>query len=164
MKKLGKIVKKIDSNKKLVYYIINTDRKKGGKKMKFDDNAPIYMQIMDLLKSQISSGEIEIGEKLPSVRDMAKKLKVNPNTIQRSYQELEREELVFTQRGMGTFATEDEKMVDELRYETAKKLIVNFVDEMRGLGYEDLEILDITRKYINREVESDEDSRDKESN
>ncbi len=48
---------------------------------------------------------------MPSVRELSTKMKVNPNTIQRSYQELERENLVFTQRGMGTFVTEDENII-----------------------------------------------------
>ncbi len=68
--------------------------------MEFNDNLPIYIQIMNLIKSSIASGEIRGGgDKLPSVREFSKELKVNPNTIQRSYQELERENIVFTQRG-----------------------------------------------------------------
>ena len=83
--------------------------------MDFNDNLPIYIQIMNLLKSKMVSGEISGGDKLPSVREFSKELKVNPNTIQRAYQELEREELVFTQRGMGTFVTEDIEIIKRLK-------------------------------------------------
>ena len=91
--------------------------------MNFDSNLPIYIQIMDLIKRQVITGDLKEGDKLPSVREIATQLKVNPNTIQRSYQELERENLVYTQRGMGTFVTEDKQLVKELKVNIAKNII-----------------------------------------
>ena len=57
----------------------------------FDESIPIYIQIMDMIKQRICAGQLSMGDKLPSVRDMAGELMVNPNTVQRAYQELERE-------------------------------------------------------------------------
>lgn len=126
--------------------------------MEFNNNLPIYVQIMDLLKSQISSGELDMGTKLPSVRDMSKKLKVNPNTIQRSYQELEREELVFTQRGMGTFVTKNLDLIENLKYGTAKDLIFNFIKDMKALGFTNDDIIKVVKDFIYEGVESYEDN------
>lgn len=103
--------------------------------MKFNNNLPIYIQIMDYIKEKIASGELGEGEKLSSVRELSTKLRVNPNTIQRSYQELEREDLVFTQRGMGTFVTEDENKIKNLKNDMAFNVINNFIKDMKTLGF-----------------------------
>ncbi len=117
--------------------------------MEFNNNLPIYLQIMDLIKSQVSKGELSIGEKLPSVRELSKDLKVNPNTIQRVYQELEREEIIYTQRGMGSFITEDVELIKNLKSESVMSLIENFVGEMHNLGYSDGEVIEKVKEFIN---------------
>ncbi len=108
--------------------------------MEFSSNLPIYIQIMNLIKTKVVSGEITCGEKLPSVRDFSKDLKVNPNTIQRVYQELEREQLLITQRGMGTFVTEDINTIKYLKQSMATDLIDQFFMEMKKLGFQSDEI------------------------
>lgn len=125
----------------------------GGEKLKFHDKLPIYVQIMDYLKRKIATGEINGGEKLPSVRELSKDLKVNPNTVQRSYQELEREDLVYTQRGMGTFVAEDENLVRNLRKSMAEEVIKNFILEMKGLGFSSKDIIEIISEKINKGAE-----------
>jgi DNA-binding transcriptional regulator YhcF (GntR family) len=82
---------------------------------------------------------------LPSVRDIATELKVNPNTIQRSYQELERENLVFTQRGMGTFVTEDTEKINELKKDMASNIVGDFIINMKAMGYKTEEIIDLIK-------------------
>jgi len=109
--------------------------------MNFNDNLPIYIQIMNLLTKRIISGELKGGEKLPSVRELSTELKVNPNTIQRSYQELEREGVVYTQRGMGTFVSEDRKILNELKQNTASSIITHFMQDMSSLGFSKEEII-----------------------
>lgn len=116
--------------------------------MKFNNNLPIYIQIMDYIKKQIITQELREGDKLPSVRELSTKLKVNPNTIQRSYQELEREDLVFTQRGMGTFVTEDKEIVKRLKVNMASDVVKNFILEMKSLGFNQKEIIDLINKGI----------------
>lgn len=119
--------------------------------MEFDDKLPIYIQIMNYLKKKMVSGEINGGDKLPSGRELSTELKVNPNTVQRSYQELEREGLVYTQRGMGTFATEDKQVVVELKRLMAVEVINNFIEEMRSLGFDNGEIIEIVSDKIKKE-------------
>jgi GntR family transcriptional regulator len=103
--------------------------------MDFDNGLPIYIQILNLLKIKMATGDIKEGDKLPSVRDMAAELKVNPNTVQRSYGELEKEDLLYTQRGMGTFVTEDIEKLKALKKKMATKRIQSFMLEMNKLGY-----------------------------
>ena len=108
----------------------------------FDDNMPIYLQIMDRIKMDIVTEKLKANYKLPSVREMATKLKVNPNTLQRAYQELERLEIVYTQRGLGTFVGDRANMVDELKQEMAREVMDSFVLRMKQLGFTELEIIE----------------------
>lgn len=103
--------------------------------MEFDDRAPIYTQIMDLVKRRIAIGELKVGQQLPSVRDLAQQVVVNPNTVQKAYLELEREGYVATQRGMGTFVSGDRGTVDLLRQGLAHDIVATYVAGMRSLGY-----------------------------
>lgn len=121
--------------------------------MDFSDNLPIYIQIMNLIKSKIVSEEICGGDKLPSVRELSKDLKVNPNTVQRTYQELEREGFVFTQRGMGTFVTQDKDAIKKLKKVMATDIVNSFLAEMKKLGFTPSEIMDIISEWIEEEIE-----------
>lgn len=67
------------------------------------DSRPIYLQIMDEVRRAIVLGLTEADQMLPSVRQLAAELRVNPNTVQQAYRELEREGVVYTRRGRGTF-------------------------------------------------------------
>jgi GntR family transcriptional regulator len=109
--------------------------------IEFNDKTPIYLQIMDLIKMDIVTGTLKAKDKLPSVREMAMTLKVNPNTLQRAYQELERLGIVYTQRGMGTFVGEEKSMVEDLKKEMAKEVIDSFILRMKSLGFTDNEII-----------------------
>lgn len=116
--------------------------------MEFNNREPIYLQIVNAIKRKIVSREIAVGEKLPSVRELAGELKVNPNTVQRVYAELEREGLVYTRRGMGKYVSEDETLVKGLRNEMARNVLVSFIEKMKDLGFDKEEILDSVKKNI----------------
>ena len=109
--------------------------------IEFNDKTPIYLQIMDLIKMDIVTGKLKANDKLPSVREMAGNLNVNPNTLQRSYQELERLKIVYTQRGTGTFVGEEKNMVDDIKKEMAREVIDSFILRMKSLGFTDSEII-----------------------
>lgn len=112
----------------------------------FNGKSPIYIQIMDLVKKDIVTDKLKCGDKLPSVRDMAGNLKVNPNTLQRAYQELERLGIVYTQRGMGTFVVEDKDIVDTLKNEMAQEIMDSFIFQMNSLGFNEEEIINIIKQ------------------
>jgi DNA-binding transcriptional regulator YhcF (GntR family) len=107
----------------------------------FDPNIPIYVQIMNTIKQNLVTGNLKPGDKLTSVRELAEKLSVNPNTVQRAYQELEREGVSETRRGMGSFVVERETLISALKTEMAKTLMKNFICGMKSLGYSDDEML-----------------------
>lgn len=117
---------------------------------KFDENIPIYLQIINKIKYDIIRGNLKVGEKLPSVREMAQKLKVNPNTLQRAYQELERQGITYTQRGMGTFVSQDEDTVISIKRETSKEMVSNFINGMKNLGFSNEDIISIIKENLER--------------
>lgn len=115
----------------------------------FNASKPIYLQLADRIHRQIVSYELKKGEKLPSVRDMAIKYSVNPNTIQRTYSELEREGILETRRGQGTFVTEQEDRLVLLRDHLKHEQIVSFVQVMQEMGYSSDEIISGLKNHLN---------------
>lgn len=109
----------------------------------FDANTPIYVQIIQNIKEQIVTGTLAPGDKLPSVREHSESLSVNPNTVQRSYQELERENVTETRRGMGTYIVENIDLIQKLKTEMAESLLAQFIDGMYALGFKNNELLSI---------------------
>ncbi|WP_138160518.1 GntR family transcriptional regulator [Peptoniphilus catoniae] len=89
--------------------------------MKFDNNRPIYIQLLEDFKLKISSGEWKSGEKMDTVRNLAKVYGVNPNTVQRALSELEREGLAESNRTAGRFITGDEKLIEKIARESFYK-------------------------------------------
>ena len=118
--------------------------------LKLRDTRPIYIQIIDGLKEQISTGILLPGEKLPSVRELAAQLTINPNTIQRAYRELETEGYIYTVSGKGSFAAEQsdvngrrneallkefDEIVRELLYLSGdKEALIRRIEEIAGGG------------------------------
>lgn len=105
----------------------------------FITSKPIYLQIAERVMKKIVRGHLQPGSKLPSVRELALQFKVNPNTIQRTYSELERMEIVATRRGQGTFVTSDEAILAELREQLKREHVNMFVNDMKemGVGFEE---------------------------
>ena len=100
----------------------------------FENNIPIYIQLLEYLKIYLISGVFKCGDKLPSVRDLALSAKVNPNTLQKALFELEEEGLIFTERTNGKFVTTDKKIIEKTKNELAKSISENFKKEMNNIG------------------------------
>ncbi len=101
----------------------------------FQRDKPIYQQLLDRLSSEIVRGDRKPGDKLPSVRDYAIETGVNPNTMSRTYKELEIMGIAETRRGQGTFVTEKEERLEQLRNEMKTKHTESFVRQMKDLGF-----------------------------
>ena len=101
----------------------------------FRSDLPIYAQLVDKIKLGILSGELPPGAKLPPVRELAMEAGVNPNTMQRALQELEREGMVYAQRTSGRFVTEDTAVIEGIKKAMAEDLIQVFASSMAELGY-----------------------------
>lgn len=104
---------------------------------------PIYIQLMEVLKFKIISGAYKPGDKLPSVRDLAAEASVNPNTMQKALSELERENLIYTNRTSGKFISEDEAMLYKLKQDIAREEIQKFFTNMSKLGFSKKETIQI---------------------
>ncbi len=103
--------------------------------MNYDPNRPIWLQVMTALETDIITGKIPPGDKLPGGRELALRYGINPNTAARVYQELERNGLCETRRGLGTFVTENAERIAFLRGETARQAVEAFLNRMDLLGY-----------------------------
>lgn len=107
----------------------------------FRDRRPLYEQIKDKIKELIISGAISENEKVPSVRELAAMLAINPNTIQKAYKDLESEGYIYSQRAKGSFVTPQSAVA-----QTAKKIeLFNSLDALLqelffcGIPYEEIE-------------------------
>ena len=116
--------------------------------MAFDDRLPIYRQIILQFSRAFVRGDIKPGDRIPSIRELSVLLKVNTNTIQRVYQEMERDKLINSKRGTGYFFTEEADMMDITRKNLAYDSLKRFVEEMRAIGCADKEILDELKTYM----------------
>ena len=109
----------------------------------FRNDQPIYSQLIQRLTEAIVSGVYAPGEKLPSVRELALEVGVNPNTVQRALTELEREGLVFSQRTAGRFVTENENMIVNAKLRIADERVSEFLRSMKTLGCGKQEVISL---------------------
>ena len=107
----------------------------------FDDERPIYTQLLEKIRVFIISGQYPPGSKLPPVRELAAEASVNPNTMQKAFAELERTGLIYTQRTAGRFVTEDEDLIRQYRQRIALEKIEEFMKAMSEMGYTREEVM-----------------------
>lgn len=102
----------------------------------FNNDRPIYLQLVEQIEFAIISGEFAPGERLPSVRDLAIEFQVNPNTMQRALTELENKKLIYTERTNGKFVTTNHLLIDQSRQSYANQLADDFFTKMQELGFD----------------------------
>lgn len=100
----------------------------------FENNIPIYMQIIDIIRTQIVSGKLNTNEKIPTVRQLAITMQVNPNTIVKALSILEEEKLIYTKRTLGKYVTDDKELIAKVKKELATKKVKTFIDSMNDIG------------------------------
>ena len=122
----------------------------------FNENQPIYLQIIKRIYSKILRGEYQPGNKLPSVIEAAMIYKVNHNTIAHVYSEIIHAGIGVTRRGEGTFITEDQAVLRDLHDSMRKSLLDDFVSEMRSYGYNSSEITDALIQTLKEEPNEEE--------
>ena len=121
----------------------------------FDNELPIYTQLVSQIKRAIATGELAPGARMTPVRDLSLEAGVNPNTMQRALQQLEREGLVYSQRGNGRYITEDVAAIARARDALASGHVRRYREAMRALGYSDEEMTAL----LKRGAEEDEDGK-----
>ena len=113
--------------------------------LNYRDSRPIYEQIEDGLRKLIVTGALGADEKLPSVRALAAQLAINPNTIQRAYNELETEGYLYSVPGKGSFACRPQS-ADQARRETLLEELKGLLSELRCLGMTQTELLGLWKE------------------
>lgn len=102
--------------------------------MQFDPKVPIWHQLVEEFSRRISTGQWPGGTKVPSVRELAVELGVNPNTVQKSLAELDRLGLTYSERTSGRFVTDDRQLIAASTQGQAAETTTEYVTKMRGLG------------------------------
>lgn len=117
--------------------------------MNFNEDRPIFLQLAEIFIQELVSGEIKKSGKLPSVREIAKTYKVNPNTVTRSIDELVGTGLFEVKRGMGTYVIDDEAKIRENRRSYIKKRVENTLEEFQNLGIDKNEFVKLIMENDN---------------
>lgn len=130
-------------------------------RLKLDSRAPVYIQVMEYFKVQIASGELEKGAEIPSRRELANTLKINPNTVQRAYKEMEEAGLIYTDGNMPSKVTDDQVVINDVKAALLKSAVGDFVTSIKALHVQLDEILPlIEEKYMNLDQGSEEGNDD----
>lgn len=117
----------------------------------FDNNRPIYIQLIEQLEEMIISGKLPPSSKLPPVRELAAMARVNPNTMQRALADLERRRLIYTERTNGKFVSKNLARLVDSREKYIKERIADFVLEMHALGLSERELIKEIKELRNDE-------------
>ena len=102
-----------------------------------DSAVPIYLQIVHAVKHQVAAGRLKPGQQLPTVREMATNLRINPNTVARAYDQLDGDNVITTQQGRGTYVREhpDEAHLSRVRQDQLKAMLDGVVGKALSMGY-----------------------------
>lgn len=100
----------------------------------FDNDRPIYIQLVEKLRLEIISNKLKPGERIPSVRELALIVRVNPNTMQKALVELENEGLIYTERTNGKFVTTNKELIEKIKKELAEEKVNNYLQDMKNIG------------------------------
>lgn len=112
----------------------------------FDNDKPIYLQLEDLIKKEIFKGKLLPASKIPSVRELAFKYQVNPNTMQKALTSLEEEGFIYTVRTNGKYVIDDKEFILKEKNKLAKNLYQEFINTLKSLGYSNIEIKKIIKE------------------
>ena len=118
-----------------------------------ESGVPIYVQLVDRIKQMVVTGQLQPGQQLPTIRQLAADLRINYNTVGRAYSILDEEGIISTQQGRGTYITRrlDEGQLRKLRLDKLRGMIGQAVQEARALGYEQQEIEAIFQEQLHAE-------------
>ena len=114
----------------------------------FNTRDPVYMQVIHYFKEQIAKGVLEPGQEMPSRRELASRLKINPNTVQRAYKEMEEQRLIYTEGNLPSCITKDEAVLKGVREELIGDAVEEFIHAIKSINAPLEEVLAlIERRY-----------------
>lgn len=116
----------------------------------FESGVPIYMQLVDRIKQMVVSGQLQPGQQLPTMRQLAADLRINYNTVGRAYTILDQDGVISTQQGRGTFIASrlSEEQIQRMRLDKLGGMIGQVIEEALVLGYSPQEIEDIVEEQL----------------
>ena len=114
--------------------------------MNFNNDITIYLQIVDIITNDISSGKLKPGQKIPSVREYAMFFKANPNTICKALSILEDKKLIYTERTNGKFVSNDISVINVYKKDIFNEKINDFLKDLYDMGYTKEEIINKIRE------------------
>lgn len=124
----------------------------------FNNRDPIYLQVVRYFKAEIAAGRLAAGEVIPSRRELAALLKINPNTVQRSYKEMEEQGLIITEGNSLSCITRDEGILKSIRQELINDAIDTFMASLQGMDISVEELLEqVKDKYTAMRSKRQED-------
>jgi GntR family transcriptional regulator len=100
----------------------------------FNNRDPLYLQVVRYYKQQIAIGVFEAGQEIPSRRELASMLKINPNTAQRAYKEMEEQGLIHTERNFPSRITTDERVLSSVREELIVEAVDSFIKSINPIN------------------------------
>ena len=118
--------------------------------IQFDKRLPVYEQIIAYVKRQIVSGEWELGSELPSRREFASQIQVNPNTVQRAFREMEEMGLISTGNNIMSRVTDNSQLLGQLKQEMLQEAIQIFADSIYPLHVSNEEVIEQLKQAMKR--------------
>ncbi|WP_214703921.1 MULTISPECIES: GntR family transcriptional regulator [unclassified Exiguobacterium] len=116
--------------------------------MQFNTRAPVYLQVVDYFKKKMALGELKAGNEMPSRRELANDLKINPNTVQKAFKEMEDQQLITTERNRPSRVTTDDAILKHIRSEIVDDAVAVFVESIQELDVSVDELVEkIKRQY-----------------
>ena len=102
--------------------------------VQFNNRDPVYVQVIRHFKEQIAKGYFEPGQEIPSRRELANQLKINPNTVQRAYKEMEEQKLIYTEGNLPSCITKDEEVLSGVRHELISEAVHVFINSIKSIN------------------------------
>lgn len=127
--------------------------------VKFNNRDPVYVQVIQHFKEQIAKGYFEPGQEIPSRRELANQLKINPNTAQRAYKEMEEQGLIFTEGNLPSFITKDKEVLKSVREELIIEAVDLFLGSIKSIDVPLSEVWKLVKKKYDAESGEAEESK-----
>ena len=131
----------------LVYEALNTVKVVKQVEMKFNNRDPVYIQVIQHFKRQIAKGVFVAGQEIPSRRELANQLKINPNTVQRAYKEMEEQQLIHTDGNLPSCITKDEQVLQNVRHELIQEAVQTFIESVKSINAPLPEVVALIEKH-----------------
>jgi DNA-binding transcriptional regulator YhcF (GntR family) len=127
-------------------------------KVAFNNRDPVYLQVVRHFKEQIATGKLEAGQAIPSRRELASALQINPNTAQRAYKEMEEQGLIYTEGNSHSRITADRNKLDSIRTELLVEAVTSFVASIGSIDVPVEELLHMVKEtYVAERAKKQED-------